>query len=400
MTQQEPTRRRWLRRTAIAVPTAIVLVGGGAYVATEVAGLPDPVTIARVGAQPPSTWGEVFAQRAIPAREPRPLVESPQALPETVPWKGEEISVDDFLERTHTNAFVVLQDGEIAHEWYAEGAGVDQRLPSFSVAKSAVSLLVGQAIGRGELAEDDLIVDLVPAWRTGGEFDDVTVRHLLDMTSGVDVSEVYNKYWPFTGTSLMYLVEDLPQFVLDHREVDSPPGEVGTYRSINTQLLALVLEEVTGKNVSTLLADDIWTPMGAEADAAWSLDSEGGTEKAFAELHATARDFARMGQLVLDEGRAGGQQVVPSGWIERISTPAPDTISNWGYSAQWWHVPETDVRDPDADPADLSALGVYGQYIHVSPETGTVLVKLSDHGVDADEFETVQVLRSLASSLG
>lgn len=381
-------RRRW-RWVLVVVPLTLALLVGGAYVATAVMEVPPPHTLAKLETAPPSKWGELFPYRTVEAGEPRVLEEAPATMPDTVPWKGSEIPFDEFLTTTHTNSFLVLQDGRLAYEWYADGVDASTRQSSFSMAKSLVSLLVGQAIGRGELTEDDRVVDLLPGYATGGEYDDVTVRELLDMTAGVDVSEVYNEYWPFTGTSRMYLTTDLPGFVHDHRSVDYTPGTKGVYRSVDTELLGLILAEVTGQNLSDLLSEGIWKPVGAEESARWNLDHEGGVEKAFASVNATARDFARVGQLVLDDGRVDGRQVVPRAWITRIETPAPLEVDGWEYSAQWWH-------PPGGDGADLSMLGVYGQYTYVNPETGTVIVKLSDHGTDQDEQETYDVLRSVA----
>jgi len=383
-----PQRRRW-RRVAIAIAVVLVVVVGGAYAATAVMKVPPPHQLAKISTSEPSRWGDLFPYRTIEAEEPRALVRDPATMPGQVPWKNGELSFEEFLETTHTNSFVVLQDGELAHEWYADGYDSTTLQSSFSMAKSLVSLLVGQAVDRGELSEDDLLVDLLPELETGGDYDDITVRHLLDMTSGIDVSEVYNEYWPFTGTSRMFLTRDLPGFVADHREVDSEPGTKAVYRSVNTEVLGLVLAEVTGKDLSELLSEGIWKPVGAAYDARWSLDREDGHEKAFAAVNATARDFARVGQLVLDRGKVGRQRVLPASWVDRVATPAPLPIDDWGYSAQWWH-------PSGGDGKDFSALGIYGQYTYVNPTTGTVIVKLSDHGTEQDEQETFDVLRAVA----
>lgn len=388
-----PRKRHRLRNTLITVGLVLVLLVGGAWAATVVMKVPDPVTLAQLEVAPPSKWGDYFPARTVEAGEPRALESAPVDMPTEVPWKGSQIPFQEFLDTTSTNSFLVLQDGKVAYEWYADGYDETTRQSSFSMAKSLVSLLVGQAIARGELSEDDRVVDLLPGWETGTAYDEVTVRELLDMTAGVDVSEVYNEYWPFTGTSRMYLTTDLPGFVKDNRRVDYEPGTKGIYRSVDTELLGLVLAEVTGQNLSDLLSEGIWKPVGAESSATWNLDTEGGVEKVFAAVNATARDFARVGQLVLEDGQVDGEQVVPQEWITRIETPAPLPVDGWQYSAQWWH-------PPGGDGQDLSALGVYGQYIYVNRETGTVIVKLSDHGTDQDEEETYAVMRDIAAQLG
>lgn len=387
---QPSRRRRYLLRAAVGFAATLVLLIAAAFGATAIMSLPSPPTLAQLMFAPPSTQGELFASRTVPASpNPRPLPKAEAPLPDTVPWKGARIPVAEFLDTTKTNSFVVLRDGVMIHEWYRDGVGPTTKQSSWSVAKSVVSLLIGRAIEAGQMSEDDRLVDLLPELATGADYDKVTIGDLLDMSSGIDVSENYNKWAPFTGTARMYLTTDLAEFVDGHRTLIFPPGSKGDYRSVDTQLLGMALARVTGTSLSELLARDIWAPIGAVDDALWNLDREGGQEKAFCCLNATARDFAKIGQLVADGGRVGEQQIVPPAWIERISTPSPHRVSDEGYSAQWWH--------PDGgDGADLSAVGVYGQYIWVDPPSGTVIVKLSDYGTSQDETETFEVFRTIA----
>jgi CubicO group peptidase (beta-lactamase class C family) len=384
------SRRRGWRRAGIGLLIVVLLLAGGSFVATRLAHLPSPVSLAKIQYTAPSRQGDLFASRTLPAStHPIAFPAVGAARVTDVPWKGRRISLDDFLSTTHTRALVVLRDGEVTDEWYAGGVMPDTRMSSWSVAKSVISLLIGQAIGRGDLTEDDRLVDLVPSLRSGNAYDDITVRDLLDMTAGVAVSENYNEYWPFTGTARMFLTTDLPGFVRDHRSVTFTPGSKGDYLSVNTQLLGMILSAVEKKPVADLAAQWLWDPIGAEHSATWNLDTAGGTEKSFCCLNATALDFAHIGQLVLDQGRVGSTQVVPATWIQRIATPAAHAVDDWGYSAQWWH-------PPHGRSADYSAIGIYGQYIYVNPTTRTVAVKLSDHGTEQDEQETIDVLRTLA----
>ena len=166
-----------------------------------------------------------------------------------------------------------------------------------------------------------------------------------------------------------------------------------SYRSIDTEVLGLILARVESKPLADLLSERIWKPMGAQAAATWNLDRPGGVEKAFCCINATARDFARLGLLVADRGRAGAAAIIPARWIERISTPARRAVDGWQYSAQWWHA-------PGGDDDDISAIGVYGQYVYVNRVTGTVVVKLSDYGAEQDETETLAVMQAIAADLG
>ncbi|MFT3944535.1 MAG: serine hydrolase [Ancrocorticia sp.] len=340
-------------------------------------------------------------------------------IPGTVPWKGSDIPLDEMLDVTNSRAFLVVHDGKIVYEWYSEGVDGESGLSSWSVAKSVVSLMIGQAIGRGDLSEDDLLVDVLPELRTRAEgpagsaasptpydevtydvatydvatYDEVTVRDLLDMASGIDVSENYNPWWPVNGTARLLLSTDLPGYLSlpENQQLAFEPGSQGEYRSVDTQLLAMIVAKVNDRPLSEVASTDLWTPLGAESGATWNLDREGGTEKGFCCLNATARDFAKIGQMVLDNGRVGDTQVVPAEWIERISTPSGLKLGDWNYSAQWWHSPNSD--------GDFTAIGVYGQYIYVDPDARTVIVKLSDHGTEQDEVETVDAMRFIAERL-
>ncbi|MGW7365983.1 serine hydrolase domain-containing protein [Streptomyces sp. NPDC054841] len=379
------------RRAAIAVPTALTVLVTGPWAATAALSLPSPLSLIRLSDTPPSQQGALFPARAVPAStEPAPLQQALRALPATVAWKDGRKDIRQFLTDTHTNAFLVLRDGQLIHEWYRDGVGAQTRHASWSTAKSVVSLLVGQSIAEGHLHEDDLLVDLLPELKKGDAYDRITVRHLLDMSSGIDVSEDYSRI-PLSGTPRMYLTTDLPNFIKDNRTLRFTPGSTSDYRSVDTQLLGQILHRVEGKSVAALLQERIWQPMGAEADATWNLDSEGGMEKSFCCLNATARDFAKIGQLVLDNGRAGDRQIVPQAWVDRLSTPVATMADGWGYSAQWWH--------PSSATGDFSAVGIYGQYIYVNPAKRTVIVKLSDHGTNQDEQETIDAMRDLSQNL-
>ncbi|HVK20060.1 MAG TPA: serine hydrolase [Actinokineospora sp.] len=376
------------RRVLTVVALTVAVVVAGSYVATELMDIPAPHTLVELQSTPPSRRGDVFPARTVaaPARAvPLPVREQP--LPADVPWKGGRITVGEFLATTHTQAFLVVRDGHLTHEWYGDGVGPTTRLSSWSAAKSMVSLLVGQAIDSGKLHEEDRLVDILPELKTGGAYDSITVRNLLDMTSGVDVPESYNAYFPFTGTARLYLTRDLSDFARDHRDLEFAPGSRGSYRSVDTELLGQILTTVEGRPLADLLTDNIWQPMGAEHDATWNLDHDGGAEKAFCCVNATARDYARLGRLVLDGGRAQGEQVVPTAWIARIAAVAPHQVDGWGYSAQWWH---------PSGGEDYSAIGIHGQYVYIDPAAKTVIVKLSDHGDEQDEKETIEVFRAIA----
>ena len=164
-----------------------------------------------------------------------------------------------------------------------------------------------------------------------------------------------------------------------------------TYRSVDTLLLGMVLAEVGGEPISDQLAENLWAPMGAQDSATWNLDREGGMGKRSAA--STRRPWTSPGLVrwCSTTGEANGQQIISKEWIDRISTPAKNSVLDWGYSAQWWHLPGNDQ--------DFSAIGIYGQYIYVNPEDDTTIVKLSDYGTEQDELETVNMMRAIAADL-
>lgn len=377
---------------SVALALAAGTLGCAIWATTALLGLPNPLTLAALAILEPSAVGTWFTSRPVAAAAaPRALPVQIRPILDPVPWKGASVPLAGMLAATHTNAFLVTQNGVLVHEWYRPGFGPATLFPSWSVAKSVVSLLVGQAIAKGQLAETDRISTLLPDLSEAPAVGHITVRDLLDMTSGLAVPENYDPWDPLVGTSGMYLTRDLHAFVKDHASLSSKPGRKGQYRSIDTEVLGLILARIQGRPLADILSDQIWRPMGSEAAATWNLDRAGGTEKAFCCLNAVARDFARLGLMVSDRGRVGSVTVVPPRWIERIETPARQAVDGWPYSAQWWHVPDGDD--------DISAIGVYGQYVYVNRDTGTVIVKLSDHGAEQDEADTLAAMLAIARDL-
>ncbi len=390
---EPPGRLRRGRRWGLIAAAGGAAAACCAWAATALIRIPDPVTLAALAMVQPSAVGTWFPSRVVQApAQASALPVRPRPILDRVAWKGRTVPLMTVLEATRTNAFLVLQDGVLVHEWQRPGTGPATLFPSWSVAKSIVSLLVGTAVARGLLSETDRVSALLPELRNGAIFGQITLRNLLDMASGIAVPENYDPRHPLTGTAGMYLTRDIAAFVRDNAHLAFKPGSRGRYRSIDTELLGLILARVEGKPLADILSERIWKPMGAQADATWNLDREGGVEKAFCCINATARDFARLGLLVAGQGRSGPDRIIPARWIERILTPARREVDGWQYSAQWWHA-------PGGDDHDIAAIGVYGQYIYVNRDTGTVIVKLSDHGAEQDEIDTLSVMQAIAADL-
>jgi CubicO group peptidase (beta-lactamase class C family) len=290
---------------------------------------------------------------------------------------GEESELDEFLGETETLAFVVVHGDRVVRERYFGGSSRASLQTSFSAAKSFVSTLVGIAIDEGLIGSiEDPVTDYLPelATRDPG-FRKITLRHLLTMSSGIRYRE---GGFPTLGDdTYTYYGVDLREVALNRTRIEQPPGITWHYNNYHPLLLGLVLERTTGMSVSDFMATRLWQPLGAEAAASWSLDSErSGFEKMESGLNARAVDYARFGLLFLHDGEWNGRRIVSKDWV-RAATRADTTTgpaSYFGYGYFWWIDMERSGR--------FYAMGKYGQYIYVAPDADAVVVRLGrDSGV-------------------
>jgi len=336
---------------------------------------------------------------AAAARAPRPLV--PMTNPPDLggitvaaaPEPSRERTVGEVLQDTFTDGWLVLQDGEIVEEWYGEQGAVHTPHAVLSVTKSVVGCVAGVLVERGVLGLDDLVTDHVPeladtAWSGA------TVRHVLDMRSGVAFVEDYTdtqadvrRLDEWIGWRPRDADEDPRGLYAFLRTLGSGTAHGGTfvYRSAETDVLGWVCERAAGSRMADLISTLVWQPMGAERDAEIICDGSG-TAVHDGGLCATARDLARFGQLLLDGGAVpaedGRVQVLPAGWLRSswavdadtrsafLASPAELSFPGGWYRNQFWF-------RPGAQGDVLLCLGIYGQLIHVSRRTRTVCVKLS-----------------------
>ena len=358
---------------------------------------PSPVAAITLGLAAPSESGALMPFHTVTATSPSALeTTGAETMPQSIDWYGNSTAWSDFLTATNTNAFLVIRDGVLTHEWYRDGITADQKLPSYSVAKSVVSILAGQLIAAGKLSESDPFIKYYPEYSTGTTFDTVTIGQLLDMRSGVAVADNYPTGPSGWGAPIaqMYATTDLPNFVLNHREVYWKPGSQVEYRSIDTQLVGMVIQKITGKTLSDLLQQKVWAPLGAEFDATWNVDHVGGFEKGFCCLNMAARDYAKLGMLMVNDGVATptasgvSTQVVPAAWLTRMGTSVSTLEHGWGYAAFTW-LPYANTQ---------MFLGLHGQFVYSVPGTNTVIIKLSDNLTDVDNEETVKILQQIATT--
>jgi len=277
--------------------------------------------------------------------------------------------IDSFeytLETNKTVAFLIIKNDTITYENYFNKYDTASIVPSFSMAKSILSILVGCAIDEQLITSvDEPITNYIPELKKNG-FEKVSIKHLLQMTSGLKFDEGY--FNPFGHVATFYYGLNLRKNI-KRLKLEKAPGKSTNYVSGNTQLLGLVLERALGdKTLTNYLQEKLWTPLGMEYDASWSIDrKKNGLEKTFCCINARARDFAKIGRLYLNEGNWEGQQIVSEEWV-RESTKLDNSEGGYnGYQYQWWI--------PSAN-GDFMAEGILGQYIYVSPKKNLIIVRL------------------------
>ena len=332
---------------------------------------------------------QLFQTRVVPGAGPiAPLSHAETALPEAV-IGGKRMTEDAWEDRTYTSAFLVMRDGKILHESYRNNTAAGTHFISFSMAKTFTSMLVGIAVGQGAIHSiDDPAVRYVPELKGSG-YDGVTIRQLLEMRSGVDYEERYDFGAKPSIAAQIFLnavVANTERFADMAPRLGRKwaPGSHFNYSTLDTSVLGWVLERATGKPLAEFTAQYLWQPLGTESYGFWLADGSPGVGRELNGMgyNATLRDFARFGQMLLDQGRFNGHQIVPAAWIANATTitpnadagtlPPPASVTNpfarAGYGFQIWKLDDTGA---------YSALGLQGQFIYVHPATHTVIVKLS-----------------------
>lgn len=273
---------------------------------------------------------------------------------------------DQYLEDNKTVAFLIIKNDTIQYEKYFKGYDKQSIVPSFSMAKSITSILIGCAIDDGLIKSvDEPIINYIPELKKNG-FDKVTIKHLLQMTSGIKFNESYIN--PFGDAASFYYGLNLRREI-GKMKLKTEPGKQFDYVSGNTQLLGLVLERsLKGKTITSYLQEKLWTPLGMEYDASWSIDKKkNGLEKTFCCINARARDFAKIGRLYKNKGSWNGKQIVSQKWVEESTKLDTSEGSANFYQYQWW------LLNPNED---FMAVGILGQFVYVNPAKDLIIVRL------------------------
>ncbi len=364
------------RTVALGALVAVLLAGGGWYTSL------DQETRGLLAAMPTDRdvlmWSQdqrdaaframdrlpvlAKAREIAPSTNPLPL---PQGKPLTIP------GIDDYLAKQRAAGIVIVQDGKIRYEKYRLGFGPKGRWTSFSVAKSFTSTLVGAAIQDGYIKSlEDKVSQYVPGLK-GSAYDDVSVRQLLTMSSGVQWNEDYED--PNADVAKFNNAEpedglDATVSYMRHLPRAHPPGQVWHYNTGETNLIGVLVSSATKKPLAQYLQEKIWQPAGMESKATWLL-SKTGHEIAGCCLQASTRDYARMGLFVLANGQAGGKQIVPADWFAQATVKQKDIgTPGKGYGFQWWTY----------DDGSVAAQGIFGQGIFIDRKRRLVIASNAD----------------------
>jgi len=300
--------------------------------------------------------------------KPAPLPRSPRQLSDIrFESAGQQLRLADYIRLNRVAALLVLKDGQIALERYQLGNAPTTRWVSFSVVKSITSTLAGAALKDGFISSlDDPVTKYLPQLRGGG-YDGATVRHILQMASGVRWNETYTD--PSSDRRRMLNLQDAqrPGALLAFMAAlpsAHPPGTYWHYNTGETYVLGALVRAAVKRSLSQYLSQKIWSAFAMEEDATWWTESPGGIEFGGSGFAATLRDYARFGEFVLEGGKSGGKQVVPAGWFPDAGLPKRVGDRPVPYGFMWWSEPGGAFR----------AYGIFGQSIYINPKQHVVIV--------------------------
>lgn len=322
-------------------------------------------------------------------------------LPQSYEFNGKNGKITSRLEQLATTSLLVVHKGVIVHEQYGLGTKRQDLRISWSMAKSFLSAMLGIAVSEGKISSiDDPVTQYVPALKQSA-YDGIKIRDVLNMASGVKFDEDYLDYDSDINRMgrLLALGGSMDEFTASLKEREREAGSARQYVSIDTHVLAMVLRAATGKPLMEYLGEKIWSKVGSDHIPYYLTDGYG-VAFALGGLNLTTRDYARFGQLFLNEGRWQDQQVVPSSWINQstaVSAPKSSTqgdLMQYGY--QWWIPPNSE--------GEYFATGIYGQYIYIDPKADVIVVKTAANRNFRDDgqsgksikLENIAIFRSIA----
>ena len=320
----------------------------------------------------------LFPVKVVERKGPvRPLAAS------TIPLKGlqfksggKDYDLFDYLAYNRVAGLLILKNGEVVLEDYELGTGPETRWPSFSMAKSVSSTLVGAALQQGLIKSlDDPITRYLPEMK-GGAYEGVSIRNVLQMASGVKWDETYTDPKSDRRKLLEAQLAQKPGAITAYMNAlqrAGPPGSIWNYSTGESFLVGALLERMTHKPLATYLSETLWSPLGMERDATWWTESPGGMGLSGSGLGVTLRDYARFGSFVLDDGVVHGKRIVPEGWFREAGSAHVISGKKVDYGYFWWPIPEGDAIHQGA----FQARGIFGQHMYINPAEKLVIVVLS-----------------------
>jgi len=323
----------------------------------------------------------------IPEEGASPLPANPMDMPDLGAW----------VENRALTGLVVLKDGQLVHESYYLGtADTDLRI-SWSVAKSFLSALMGIVLDEGDIASiDDQVTKYAPSLISSA-YEGATIRNVLNMASGVAFNEDYLDFNSDINKMgrVLALGGSMDAFAAGLRERVRAPGQAWQYVSVDTHVLGMVIRGATGRSIKELLVEKLLVPLGLEADPFYLTDGDG-VAFVLGGLNLRTRDYARLGQLFLQNGAWNGVQIVPAAWVQASTVnSAPNRPAGVGYGFQWW-------LPADGDVGEYFARGVYGQYIYINPSKGVVIAANAadrDFTRDGANLQNIEMFRTIAAQI-
>lgn len=329
-------------------------------------------------------------------------------LPKTYKYEGKTRNTNKLLEDTDVTGLLIMKNDTILFENYYRGNSANSHTIGWSVTKSFVSALMGIAIEEGFIKSiEEKTSDYLPELN-GSAYQDITIKNLLQMSSGVSWNEDYSDFNSDINRfgRTLALGGSFESFVKTLSK-DKEQGTYNRYNSSDTQVLGMIISKATNKTLSTYLEEKLWIPLGMENKAWWLVDDQD-NEFAAAGLSASLRDYGRFGLLFLKEGNWNGKQIISREWIKQsVGTNAPHlkpgkreySDHELGYGYQWWVF--------DGDEGEFAALGIYNQLIYINPKHNIIIVKSSannNYGTTNDERsfrekETVELLREIVKTV-
>ena len=330
------------------------------------------------------------------------------ALPTTYRFNGKSCKTENLIQETDITGLLVIKNDTVLFEKYYKENTPEDHTIGWSVTKSFVSALIGIAIEEGHINSiNDTVYQYVPELK-GSAYERITIKNLLQMSSGVSWNEDYsdrNSDINRFGRTLA-LGRSFESFVKTLK-YDKPQGTFNRYNSSDTQVLGMIISKATGTTVSDYLEKKIWQPLGMERKGYWVIDNQS-NEFAAAGLSASLIDYAKFGLLFLHKGKLNNKQIIPKEWVSQSTTPdAPHLLpglnensnNDFGYGYQWWVF--------ESKEGEYAAMGIYNQLIYINPKRNIVIVKSAannNYGTTNDESsfrekESMAMLRAIVNSI-